>query len=205
MPAAISLADMAARTGQDIGTSRWFTVDQAMIDGFADVTHDHQFIHVDPAAAAQTPFGGTIAHGFLTLSLLSAMVYDAVPPIEGVTMGVNYGFDRVRFVSPVKVDARVRGHFTLAACDRLRRKRCNWHWMPASRSKAPTSRRWWRAGWGAGISVMRNDSHRHTLCRHAAVARGRTPHAPGRQSPHAGITTGTTGPRNETGKDQTNA
>lgn len=117
MPPALSRADMAARVGRDIGTSRWFTVDQAMIDGFADVTHDHQFIHVDPAAAARTPFGGTIAHGFLTLSLLSAMVYDAVPAIEGVTMGVNYGFDRVRFVSPVKVDTRVRGHFTLAAFD----------------------------------------------------------------------------------------
>ncbi|MDR9484934.1 MAG: MaoC family dehydratase [Sediminimonas sp.] len=113
----ITRADMAARVGQSLGSSRWFTVDQSMIDGFADITHDHQFIHVDPAAAAQTPFGGTIAHGFLTLSLLSAMVYDAVPTMEGVTMGVNYGFDRVRFVSPVMVNARMRGHFTLAAFD----------------------------------------------------------------------------------------
>jgi acyl dehydratase len=119
MPPAISRADMAARVGREIGVSRWFTIDQAMIDGFADITHDHQFIHVDPAAAAQTPFGGTIAHGFLTLSLLSAMVYDAIPAMEGVTMGVNYGFDRVRFVSPVKVGARVRGRFTLAAFDDL--------------------------------------------------------------------------------------
>ena len=117
MPTTISRAEMAARVGQEIGTSRWFTVDQAMIDGFADITHDHQFIHVDPAAAAQTPFGGTIAHGFLTLSLLSAMVYDGVPTMEGVNMGVNYGFDRVRFVSPVKVNSRLRGHFTLAALD----------------------------------------------------------------------------------------
>ena len=117
MPETITRADMAARVGQSLGSSRWFTVDQSMIDGFADITHDHQFIHVDPAAAAQTPFGGTIAHGFLTLSLLSAMVYDAVPTMEGVTMGVNYGFDRVRFVSPVMVNARVRGHFTLAAFD----------------------------------------------------------------------------------------
>ncbi len=119
MPGLISRADMAARVGQSVGISRWFTVDQSMIDGFADITHDHQFIHVDPVAAAQTPFGGTIAHGFLTLSLLSAMVYDAVPAIEGVTMGVNYGFDRVRFVSPVKVDTRVRGSFTLAAFDAI--------------------------------------------------------------------------------------
>lgn len=117
MPETITRADMAARVGQSLGSSRWFTVDQSMIDGFADITHDHQFIHVDPAAAAQTPFGGTIAHGFLTLSLLSAMVYDAVPTMEGVTMGVNYGFDRVRFVSPVMVNARVRGYFILAAFD----------------------------------------------------------------------------------------
>lgn len=119
MPDTITRTEMAARVGQPLGISRWFTVDQSMIDGFADITHDHQFIHVDPVAAAQTPFGGTIAHGFLTLSLLSAMVYDAVPTMEGVTMGVNYGFDRVRFVSPVMVNARVRGNFTLAAFDEL--------------------------------------------------------------------------------------
>lgn len=110
----ITLADLQARVGTQIGSSRWFLVDQARIDRFADVTEDHQFIHVDPDAAAQTPFGSTIAHGFLTLSLLSAMLYDAVPAIDGAAMGVNYGFDKIRFLSPVPVGAQVRGHFTLA-------------------------------------------------------------------------------------------
>jgi acyl dehydratase len=74
-----------------------------------------QFLHVDPAAAANTPFGGAIAHGFLTLSMLSAMAYDAVPRVEGVAMGVNYGFDKIRFVAPVLAGARIRGHFKLKA------------------------------------------------------------------------------------------
>ena len=110
----ITREEMAAKVGQNVGTSKWFEVTQEMIDQFADVTFDHQFIHVDPDRAKDTPFGGTIAHGFLTLSLLSAMVYDAVPVMEGVTMGVNYGFDKVRFVSPVKTGSRVRAHFTLS-------------------------------------------------------------------------------------------
>ena len=94
--------------------SAWHEISQAMIDRFADVTSDHQFIHVDPArAAAEAPFGGTIAHGFLTLSLLSVMAKEALPPIKGQVMGVNYGFDRVRFVSPVRSGARVRGRFRL--------------------------------------------------------------------------------------------
>lgn len=110
---AMTREKMQASVGQVVGTSKWFTITQPMIDAFADVTMDHQYIHVDPAAAAKTPFGGTIAHGFLTLSLLSAMVYDGLPEMEGVTMGVNYGFDKVRFVSPVPVDARIRAVFTL--------------------------------------------------------------------------------------------
>jgi len=86
-----------------------------MIDQFADATLDHQFIHVDPERAkAESPFGGTIAHGFLSLSLLSAMNYETMPKIREQTMGINYGFDKVRFMSPVKSGARVRGHFTLA-------------------------------------------------------------------------------------------
>ncbi len=113
----VTREEMAARIGQEVGVSRWFEVTQAMVDAFADVTEDHQFIHTDPERAKATPFGGTIAHGFLTLSLLSAMVYDAVPAIEGVTMGVNYGFDRVRFISPVKVGSRVRARFVLTAFD----------------------------------------------------------------------------------------
>jgi acyl dehydratase len=94
--------------------SNWLTVDQTMIDTFADATHDHQFIHTDPERAkAETPFGGTIAHGFLTLSLLSALAFDAMPGVERTRMGVNHGFERVRFNSPVKSGTRVRGKFRL--------------------------------------------------------------------------------------------
>jgi acyl dehydratase len=94
--------------------SDWLAVDQSMIDTFADATHDHQFIHTDrQRAESETPFGGTIAHGFLTLSLLSALAFDAMPGVEGIRMGVNYGFERVRFLSPVKSGARVRGKFRL--------------------------------------------------------------------------------------------
>lgn len=94
--------------------SDWQTVDQTMIDTFADATRDHQFIHTDPERAlAETPFGGTIAHGFLTLSLLSVLAFDALAGVHGTRMGVNYGFDKVRFMSPVKSGQRVRGKFTL--------------------------------------------------------------------------------------------
>jgi acyl dehydratase len=111
----ISLVDVVALTGTEIGVSSWIMVDQPMIDLFAKATHDHQFIHVDPERAkAESPFGGTIAHGFLTLSLLSAMSYDCVPTIREQTMAINYGFDRIRFMSPVKSGTRIRGHFTLS-------------------------------------------------------------------------------------------
>ena len=95
--------------------SRWMIVDQERIDAFAKVTEDEQFIHVDPERAGATAFGGTVAHGFLTLSLLSAMAYSARPRIEGAVHGVNYGFDRVRFIHPVRSGSRVRGRFTLQA------------------------------------------------------------------------------------------
>ncbi|WP_313521824.1 MaoC family dehydratase [Shinella sp.] len=115
MPDSIHLKDITALVGTEIGLSRWFSVDQTMIDRFAVATEDHQFIHTDPVrAAAETPFGGTIAHGFLTLSLLSAMNYDCVPRIIEQTMGINYGFEKVRFMAPVKSGARVRGRFVLA-------------------------------------------------------------------------------------------
>jgi len=107
------LAEIRARIGTEVGVSSWLTVDQARIEAFADATDDHQFIHVDPDAAAKTPFGGTIAHGFLTLSLLSRMAADAMLVPDGVRMGINYGFDRVRFLAPVKSGKRVRGRFTL--------------------------------------------------------------------------------------------
>jgi acyl dehydratase len=112
MPLA-SLDEIRARVGEEVGTSSWLRIDQARIDEFAEATEDRQFIHVDPAAAAQTPFGGTIAHGFLTLSLLSRMGAEAMLVPEGVKMAVNYGLDRVRFLAPVRSGARVRGRFTL--------------------------------------------------------------------------------------------
>jgi len=112
MPLA-SLDEIRSRVGTEIGLSSWLTVDQARIDAFAEATEDRQFIHTDPAAAAQTPFGGTIAHGFLSLSLLSRMAADAMIIPEGVKMAVNYGLDRVRFLAPVRSGSRVRGRFTL--------------------------------------------------------------------------------------------
>ena len=112
MPLA-TLDEIRARVGEEIGVSSWLTVDQHRIDAFAEATEDRQFIHTDPAAATQTPFGGTIAHGFLSLSLLSRMGAEAMLIPEGVKMAVNYGLDRVRFLAPVKSGARVRGRFTL--------------------------------------------------------------------------------------------
>ncbi|MGX5664595.1 MaoC family dehydratase [Rhizobium daejeonense] len=115
MPVEISLSEIPGLVGEEIGLSSWITVDQTMIDAFAGATNDHQFIHVDPVrAAAETSFGGTIAHGFLTLSLLSAMNYDCLPKIREQTMGINYGFDKIRFMSPVRCDKRIRGHFVLS-------------------------------------------------------------------------------------------
>lgn len=113
----IAPADLPSLIGSEVGVSDWITVDQARIDAFADITEDRQFIHVDPEAAKQTPFGGTIAHGFLTLSLLSRMSFDGVSPLDGVVMGVNYGFDKVRFLAPVPSGARVRGRFRLLSAD----------------------------------------------------------------------------------------
>jgi len=112
MPLA-SLTDIKSRIGQEVGVSSWIEVDQARIDAFADATEDRQFIHVDPAAAAQTPFGGTIAHGFLSLSLLSGMGAEATLVPETVKMAINYGLDRARFLAPVRSGKRVRGRFML--------------------------------------------------------------------------------------------
>jgi acyl dehydratase len=110
----LPLTDIQAMVGRDIGVSQWIEVTQAKIDAFAEITGDRQFIHIDPERAArETPFGGAIAHGFLTLSLLSAMGQDVVPRVEGLAMGVNYGFDKLRFLSPVPAGSRVRGRFFL--------------------------------------------------------------------------------------------
>jgi acyl dehydratase len=114
----ITIAGLQAKIGSETGVSRWFEITQARIDAFAEVTEDRQFIHVDPVAAKATPFGGAIAHGFLTLSMLSAIAYDALPRLEGLAMGVNYGFDKVRFVAPVRAGARIRGRFKLEALTR---------------------------------------------------------------------------------------
>lgn len=115
----ISLGDLVTQIGSELGLSDWITVDQAMIDRFAEATNDHQFIHVDPErAAAEGPFGGTIAHGFLTLSLLSAMNYDCIPTIEDQQLSVNYGFEKLRFMAPVKAGKRIRGRFVLSEARR---------------------------------------------------------------------------------------
>jgi acyl dehydratase len=108
-----TLTQIKSRVGQEVGVSSWIVVDQQRIDAFAEATEDRQFIHVDPAAAAQTPFGGTIAHGFLTLSLLPRMGAEAMLIPEAMKVAINYGVDRVRFLAPVRAGSRVRGRFTL--------------------------------------------------------------------------------------------
>jgi len=116
----VKAADLQATVGTDLGVSDWITIEQDRVNQFADVTEDHQFIHVNPEAAKMTPFGGPIAHGFLTLSLLSKFSEQGGLVIEGVKMGVNYGFEKVRFLAPVKVGKKVRGHFKLKAADEKR-------------------------------------------------------------------------------------
>ena len=112
MPVA-SLAEIRSRVGEEVGISTWLTIDQSRIDQFADATEDRQFIHVDPGAAGRTPFGGTIAHGFLSLSMLSRMAAEGMLVPDDIKMAVNYGLDRVRFIAPVKSGKRVRGRFRL--------------------------------------------------------------------------------------------
>jgi acyl dehydratase len=112
MPIA-TLDEIRRRVGEEVGVSSWLVVDQARIVAFADATEDRQYIHVDAEAAARTPFGGTIAHGFLTLSLLSRMSAEATLLPEGLKIAVNYGLDRVRFLAPVKSGSCVRGRFVL--------------------------------------------------------------------------------------------
>ena len=116
MPAA-TLDEIRGRIGEEIGVSDWLTMDQERITAFADATEDRQFIHVDPDLAAQTPFRGTVAHGFLSLSMLSRMAAEAMLLPEGLKMAVNYGLDRVRFIAPVKSGCRIRGRFVLDSVD----------------------------------------------------------------------------------------
>ena len=100
--------ELAAAVGETLGASAWLAIDQRRIDGFADATGDHQWVHVDPVRAKDGPFGACIAHGYLTLSLVNAFLPQIVR-LDGARLGVNYGCDRIRFPSPVKVGARVRG------------------------------------------------------------------------------------------------
>ena len=113
----ISSEELLSKVGEVIGTSEWVAVEQDRINQFADATGDHQFIHLDAEKAKMTPFGGTIAHGFLTLSLLPYLMAQSndLLSMDGVKMGVNYGIDKLRFLSPVKSGKRVRGVFTLGA------------------------------------------------------------------------------------------
>ena len=112
-----TLEEIRSKLGQEIGVSGWLTMDQQRIDEFAESTEDRQFIHIDPQAAAQTPFGTTIAHGFLSLSMLSRMAADVMLVPDTTRMAVNYGLDRVRFIAPVKSGKRIRGRFRLDSID----------------------------------------------------------------------------------------
>ena len=114
----ILATDWPALVGQELGVSNWIDVGQALIDDFARVTGDDQFIHVDPVRAqAESPYGGTIAHGFLTLSLLPVMARDVVPRTVGARARINYGFDKVRFLAPVPAGARVRAKFRVLSAE----------------------------------------------------------------------------------------
>ncbi|WP_439485377.1 MaoC family dehydratase [Blastomonas fulva] len=118
---AISAQEMQGKVGETLGTSEWLLVDQEMINKFADATGDHQFIHVNEEMAKMTPFGGTIAHGFLTLSLFPVLMAKSnCPRVEGVKMGVNYGGNKVRFLAPVRSGKKVRGHFKLLELEEKR-------------------------------------------------------------------------------------
>ena len=122
--AVVKAQDLAGIVGQEVGVSDWIEIDQERINVFADVTEDHQFIHIDEEKAKQTPFGGTIAHGFLTLSMLSALAAGTSLVIDGIQMGINYGFEKVRFLQPVRAGKKIRGRFTLAGA--TERKQGQW-------------------------------------------------------------------------------
>ena len=117
MAKTVTRKELDTLVGEQLGVSEWFLVDQERVNRFADVTLDHQFLHVDVERAKQTPFGGTIAHGFLTLSLLVPLCLDFIPVIEKRKLVVNYGFDKVRFAAPVRVGKRIRASAKLASVD----------------------------------------------------------------------------------------
>lgn len=113
----VSVEDAQARVGSEVGVSDWIEITQQQVDAFADLTGDHQFIHVDAEKAKQTPLGGTIAHGFYTLSLIGGMAETHLLLLKGVKMGLNYGVEGVRFLSPVRVGRRVRARFALLSIE----------------------------------------------------------------------------------------
>jgi acyl dehydratase len=117
-PPVFTVAELRAHIGQEVGCASWLTISQGMIDTFANLTNDHQYIHVDPPRAmTETSYGGTIVHGFLALSMLTQMLMSAVPTIRGTSTSINYGFDKIRFLSPVRSDSAIRGRFMLAAVE----------------------------------------------------------------------------------------
>ena len=143
----ISLEAYQNMVGNEVGVSSWHLVDQKRIDIYADVIEDHQFIHVDPVRAkAETAFGTTIAHGFLTMSLMSIMSYEVMPVIEGTAMGVNYGFDKLRFISPVRSGSRVRGRFTLAEAKLRKPKELQSRTNVTVEIEGEKNPRWWPTG-----------------------------------------------------------
>ncbi len=117
MTGTVTRQDLEARVGEPLGVSDWFLVDQDRVNRFADVTLDHQFVHVDPERAKATPFGGTIAHGLLTLSMIVHLCLPFVPKLRGTKLLVNYGFDKVRFSAPVRVGKRIRAAGRLAGVE----------------------------------------------------------------------------------------
>jgi acyl dehydratase len=117
MAETVTRQELTSRIGSQLGVSEWFLIDQARVNAFADVTLDHQFVHVDPERARATPFGGTIAHGFLTLSLLVHLCLPFIPALANRKLVVNYGFDKIRFAAPVRVGKRIRAVGTLGAVE----------------------------------------------------------------------------------------
>jgi acyl dehydratase len=136
----VSKEELFGMVGQTIGTSEWMLIDQDRVNKFAEATGDFQFIHVDPERAKLTPFGGPIAHGFLSLSLLPVLTAQAdLPRLDGVKMGVNYGGNKTRFIAPVKVGKRVRGHFKMLDIEESAPANSNRRWNSRWRSRARIS------------------------------------------------------------------
>ena len=114
----VNTAELNNYIGKEVGVTDWVEIDQDRINRFADATGDHQYIHIDPERAAQTPFGTTIAHGFLTLSMIPMLsAENGGLKLENAVMGINYGLDKVRFINPVKVGSKIRGRFTLTGVE----------------------------------------------------------------------------------------